>query len=201
MSEPLKPRQIEDRSFEIIEEELEVPVDPEYKDLIYRVVHATADLDLAEKLEFKNGAVQSGIQALKNGADIYADTGMIVAGVSKKSLEGLGSRITSMVHDKDVVREAGLSGRTRSEIAIDKAFDHGFDIYAIGNAPTALFELIRKIKETGKKPALILGVPVGFVGAAESKKALDELDGLGVPYIRQKRRKPRRGRATKRAAL
>lgn len=180
------PKQIEEKSFEIIQSRLypDLP-DEAVADIIYRIIHTTADFEMKDLIEFKNGSIEMGLNALANGSKIYADTKMIREGVNKQALERTGSEIINKVHDQSVVLEAKETGKTRSSIAVEKALeDPEIGIFAIGNAPTALFTLIEKIKETGNKPDLIIGVPVGFVGASESKEALNELDELGVPYIR-----------------
>jgi precorrin-8X/cobalt-precorrin-8 methylmutase len=138
-------------------------------------------------LEFLNGGYEAGMEALRAGKKIYADTRMIQSGVNKKALADNGIEIVNYSHDPDVAKEAKERGVTRSTVAMEKAFkDDTIGIYAIGNAPTALFTLIENIKTGKAKPDVIIGAPIGFVGAADSKEALDQVD---TPSIRINGRK------------
>lgn len=185
------PQAIEKRSFEIIGEELGSIHFPEETDsIVRRVIHTTADFEYARLIEFKNDAVNSGLKALAAGKKIYADTMMIKSAVNSRAMAMQGVEMVNYVHDEDVRAEAKERGVTRSTVAMEKAIKNGdVGIFAIGNAPTALYRLIAFIKDGASKPALIVGAPIGFVGAAESKKALDELDDYGIPYIRINGRK------------
>jgi precorrin-8X/cobalt-precorrin-8 methylmutase len=184
------PQGIEKGSFEIIAEELGDKINnfsPEELPIIQRVIHTTADFEYADLIEFHPEAIKKGKEALMAGKNIYADTMMIRAGINKRNLNKLGCEIVNFVHDEDVREEAMARGVTRSTVAMEKAVrDENIGIYAIGNAPTALFKLIELIKEGKADPDLILAIPVGFVGAAESKEAVLE---AGKPYIRVKGRK------------
>ena len=185
------PKEIEKRSFEIITEELGGKTfPPEIADIVKRVIHTTVDFEYADLIEFKNNAVESGLKALEAGKKIYADTSMIKVAVNRKALADHQLEIVNYVHDEDVAKAAKERGVTRSTVGMEKALDDdSVGIFAIGNAPTALYKLIEFIKTGKAKPDLIVGAPIGFVGAAESKEALDELDALGVPYIRINGRK------------
>ena len=185
------PQAIEKRSFEIITEELGDKTFPEETDsIVKRVIHTTADFEYADLIEFKNDAVAKGLDALTAGKKIYADTGMIKVAVNSRAMALQGVEIVNYVHDEDVRSEAAKRGVTRSTVAMEKALDDDdVRIFAIGNAPTALYRLIEYVKAGKAAPKLIIGAPIGFVGAAESKKALDELDALQVPYIRINGRK------------
>ncbi|MGD9474063.1 MAG: precorrin-8X methylmutase [Eubacteriaceae bacterium] len=182
------PREIEERSFEIITEELGDKVFPEeIAPIVKRIIHTTADFEYADLLEFCNDGYAQGMEALKKGKKIYADTRMIQVAVNKKALADHGIEIVNYVHDPDVMKEAKERGVTRSTVAIEKALaDDSVGIFAIGNAPTALYTLIERIKSGSAKPDLIIGAPIGFVGAAESKEALDAIDS---PYVRINGRK------------
>lgn len=177
-----KPMDIEKGSFEIITEEMGPhDFDEKTAPIVKRVIHTTADFEYADLLEFHPNAVEAGMKALREGSDIYADTNMVMAGINKRKLGEYGGKVYHRVHDEDVVVEAKERGITRSMVAIEKACkDENTKIFAIGNAPTALFTLIEEIKAGKIKPALIVGVPVGFVGAAESKEVLREMD---IPFI------------------
>lgn len=176
------PMGIEKRSFEIIESEWgERNFDPSTALVVKRVIHTTADFEYADLLDFHPNAISAGIEALRRGCDIYADTNMVMAGINKKKLAQLGGKAYHHVHEPEVATQAKERGITRSMVAIEKACDdRNTEIFAIGNAPTALFTLIEQIKAGRLKPALVVGVPVGFVGAEESKEALRALD---IPYI------------------
>ena len=176
------PMGIEVRSFEIITEEMgERDFPEEIAKIVKRVIHTTADFEYADLIEFHPKAFESAVKALKEGSDVYADTNMVMAGINKKRLGDYGGKVYHRVHDEDVVIEAKERSITRSMVAIEKACkDENTKIYAIGNAPTALFTLIEEIQAGKVKPALIVGVPVGFVGAEESKELLRTLD---IPYI------------------
>lgn len=186
-----KPQDIEIRSFEIIEEELGDKIkcfDEMHLPIVKRVIHTTADFEYADLIEFSDDAVKSCIKALKKGGKIYCDTNMIANGLSKITLNKFGYLAYSLVSDKEVAKEAKQRGVTRSIVGIEHAVrDEKTDIYLIGNAPTALFRL-KELIDAGEveRPALIVGVPVGFVGAKESK---DILVGSGLPYIIVKGRK------------
>ncbi|MDI3536571.1 MAG: precorrin-8X/cobalt-precorrin-8 methylmutase [Eubacteriaceae bacterium] len=182
------PREIEERSFEIITEELGDKVFPEeIAPIVKRIIHTTADFEYADLLEFCNDGYAQGMEALKKGKKIYADTRMIQVAVNKKALADHGIEIVNYVHEPDVMKEAKERGVTRSTVAIEKALaDDSVGIFAIGNAPTALYTLIERIKSGSAKPDLIIGAPIGFVGAAESKQALDAIDS---PYVRINGRK------------
>ncbi|MGL4284020.1 MAG: precorrin-8X methylmutase [Eubacterium aggregans] len=184
------PQEIEKRSFEIITEELGRPLPKEVAEIVKRIIHTTADFEYADLAEFKNDAVAKGIKALSEGKKIYADTSMIKVAVNKRAAEMQVVEIVNYVHDEDVRAEAAKRGVTRSTVAMENALgDEAVGIFAIGNAPTALYRLIEAIQEGKGKPDLIIGAPIGFVGAAESKAALDALDALEVPYIRINGRK------------
>lgn len=179
------PQDIEKRSFEIIEEELGDKInkfDGATLPVIKRVIHTTADFEYADLIEFMNDAINSGKEALKNGCKIYCDTNMIVNGASKMVLSKFNCEAYCLVADSEVVKEAKERGVTRSIVGMEKAAkDPNTKIFLIGNAPTALYQLKEMIERNEiEKPALVVGVPVGFVGAAESKEAFKS---LGIPYI------------------
>ena len=177
MSVHLRPEQIEAESFRIIEEELGPHSwNAQMWPLVRRAIHTSADFDYARTMQITDGAVASGIEALKAGLGVVTDTTMIISGMGKERLNRFGVQANCLVADPQVAREAKDLGVTRSIIAMRKAArDAGNGIFVIGNAPTALFELIRLIREEGVRPGLIVALPVGFVGAAESKEALKEL--------------------------
>lgn len=178
----LDPKKIEEKSFEIINRLLpDLKLSPEEKEVVKRVIHTTTDLDYAKGLLFHPQAVASGLEAIRKGKNIICDVGMVEAGINKKILANFGGKVICFINDRDVKVEASKLKISRAMAAMKKAekFANG-SIISIGNAPTALFEICGLVKKGKIKPALIVGVPVGFVGAVEAK---EKLITLGVPYI------------------
>ena len=188
MMEVIKPMDIEKRSFEIITEILgERQLPPENELVIKRVIHTSADFDYVDNLCFSEGAVARALEALRGGCDIVTDTQMARAGINKTILGRLGGQVHCFMSDEDVAKEARERGITRATVSMERAA--ALDkpcIFAIGNAPTALFSLDAQIKAGKIRPALIIGVPVGFVNVVESKDMIME---AGVPYIVARGRK------------
>ena len=179
----LRPEEIEAKSFEIIDSEVGThPFPPDQWPIVRRAIHATADLDLVKVVRFHPEAVARGIEALRRGARILVDVEMIRAGINKKGLERLGGgAIECYISEPEVVEMAKKSGGTRAAAAMRWAKERlPGSIVAIGNAPTALLELAQMIEEGASPPALVVGVPVGFVSAAESKEKITETQ---VPYV------------------
>jgi len=167
------PAEIEARSFAIIDDEVGPHgYDQQQWPVVRRIIHTTADFEFAATTQFAPGAVAAGIEALQRGTGICCDTNMVLAGVNKPRLARFGCPITCHVADPDVAAAARAAGITRSIVALRKGVAAGCGIFLIGNAPTALFELLRLAAAGAVAPALVVGVPVGFVGAAESKEAL-----------------------------
>lgn len=189
MSEPMKPMEIEQRSFEIITELLGNRVlDPENELVIKRVIHTTADFDYADNLTFSDHAVRKGIAALKGGCDIVTDTQMAKAGINKTILASLGGELHCFMSDPDVAQEAKSRGVTRAFVSMEKAAALEKPcIFAIGNAPTALLSLEQLMEEEKAAPALIIGVPVGFVNVEMSKERI--IEKARAPYIVARGRK------------
>ncbi len=183
------PKLIENKSFAIIERLLpDLKLSRSEKEILKRVIHATTELDYAKDLVFSPRAAKAGLAAIKNGRNIICDVSMVKAGINKKSLSSFGARIICSINDKDVIIEARELGISKAIVAMRKASRFmSAAIIAVGNAPTALFEICDLIKKGKAKPALIIGVPVGFVGAVESKKYLTCL--RGVPYITNRSRR------------
>jgi len=182
------PEKIEEKSMEIIEKEIgKLDCSEEEKKVIKRVVHATADPDFVNLIQISHSALKSGLEALKKGVNIVTDVSMLKAGINKRKLASLGGKVNCYISDKDVAEKAKELGITRSMVSMRKAVeDKKNRILAIGNAPTALFEIIDLIKEGKVDFDLIVGTPVGFVGASESKEELAKLD---IPHITVKGRK------------
>ena len=182
--------EIEERSFQIISDELgnrAVRFQGAELDIVKRAIHTTADFEYADLLAFSPDAVQSGLAALGRGCALYADTRMILAGIHARSCEKLGVRVFNHVADPEVAQAARAGGTTRSAVAMQKALNNpDIRIFAIGNAPTALMELVGAIQAGRVRPDLVVGVPVGFVGAEESKNLLMRQN---IPYISVRGRK------------
>ena len=170
----MKPMEIEKRSFEIIQEELgDRKLDPEYDLLIRRVIHTTADFEYVDTLAFSEHAMQKLMDAIRNGCDIVTDTTMAMSGINKKTLAKFGGTAHCFIADADVAEEAKARGVTRSLVSMEKAARMGKPlIFAVGNAPTALFSICELIREGKLNPEMVIGVPVGFVNVVEAKEEL-----------------------------
>lgn len=178
----VQPQEIEGKSFEMITEELgDHPFTEAQYPVVQRVIHASADFELGRSMVFHPDAIEAGIRAIREGRKLVADVQMVQVGISKPRLEKFGGSVHVYISDPDVVEEAKRLNTTRAIISIRKAIQEADGgIFAIGNAPTALLELIRLVKEGIARPGLVIGMPVGFVSAAESKEELAKLD---IPFI------------------
>lgn len=178
-------QQIEHDSFAIVDREAGPHTyTAEQWPLVRRMIHATADFEFNGLTRFHPGAVQAGVAAILAGRPIVADVEMILVGVSRPRLAHFGVELHQFISDEDVIAKARAENSTRAVQAMRKA--HRLDlldggIVAVGNAPTALLEVVRLIREKQARPALIIGMPVGFVSAAESKAALSEL--TQIPWV------------------
>jgi precorrin-8X/cobalt-precorrin-8 methylmutase len=176
---------IEKRSFEIIDSEVgNHQYDEMQWIIVRRVIHATADIEFAgkSKIIFHEKSIESALNAFKEKCTIVTDVDMVHAALNKKSIADIGLKTRCYISDSTVAETARKLGMTRSEIAMRhaaKEMDGG--VVAIGNAPTALYEVIKLLKEGATKPALVIGIPVGFVSAAESKEELGKMSD--VPFI------------------
>lgn len=188
MNGHMKPADIEKRSFAIITEELGGRTFPEgVAEVVKRVIHTSADFDYADNLCFSPDAVEQAKAALEAGATIVTDTNMALAGISKGTLAKLGGKAVCLMADEDVAREAKARGVTRATVSMEHAAKlDGPLIFAIGNAPTALIRLHELIEAGAVSPALVIGVPVGFVNVVESKELFL---GGDTPYIIARGRK------------
>ncbi len=192
MSAHLLPEEIEAESFRIIEAEagehswsrLEWPV-------VRRAIHTTADFEYLDIMRFSREAVKMGIAAIRAGRGVVTDTNMALAGINKRLLSRFHITASCFVADPHVAEEASREGTTRSVAAMRKgASDPTNGVFVIGNAPTALFELLRLAREEGLCPDLVIGLPVGFVGARESKELLiREASAFHIPFISNSGRK------------
>lgn len=181
------PGDIERTSMSIIASELQergVVLPPEHEAVVKRVIHTTADFDYVEALRFTPGAVELGQSALRRGLPIVTDTNMAKAGVSRPCLEKLGCSVHCFMADPIVARSARERGLTRAAVSMERAAEeYPGAVLAVGNAPTALLR-IAELMEEGLRPALVIGVPVGFVNVSESKELLfAACEAHGVPAI------------------
>lgn len=174
------PRKIEEKSMRLIDEEIgKLDCSDSELKTIKRVIHASAEPALASKVKFSQDAIKIITELIKDGADIITDVTMLKAGINKSKLAEFGGEVKCFISDDDVRAEAEKTSLTRSIMAVRKAIKlPGKKIFAVGNAPTALFELINLSKK--EKIDFIVGTPVGFVGAAESKAELMETE---IPHI------------------
>ncbi|MEC1177103.1 precorrin-8X methylmutase [Metasolibacillus meyeri] len=177
------PDKIYDYSFSIIAEEMgEHNFSEDQWKVVRRVIHASADFELGRSVMFTPDAIEAGVQSILAGRHVVADVQMIESGSGRKRFQKHGGDLHCYIADPDVWKEAKEQSTTRAVVSMQKAVrENEGGIYAIGNAPTALLELIRLIKEGIAKPDLIIGMPVGFVSAAESKEELAKLEG--IPFI------------------
>jgi precorrin-8X/cobalt-precorrin-8 methylmutase len=181
---------IEDESMKIIDNEIGSHHYDRYEwSIVRRVIHATADFDFARDngIIFHENAISNGIQALRNGCNIIVDVDGVLGGLNKKNLKDFSNKTICNISNQDLFDIAKKQNKTRAQVAMRTASkEMNNSVVVIGNAPTALFEIISMIKEGVVKPALVIGVPVGFVSSPESKIALQTID---VPYITNKGRK------------
>ncbi len=179
----MKPHEIEALSFKIIDQEAGSHGFPsEQWSIVRRMIHTSADFDYMDSVRFHPNAVASGTAAIRSGKAIITDTNMARVGIRQTDLNAHGVRVECYMGDSAVHQKAATAGTTRAHAAVDAAIaDMAGGIYVIGNAPTALLHLIERVKEKKAQPALIIGLPVGFVNAAESKAELIQLGH--PPYI------------------
>lgn len=177
------PRAIEENSMELIYPFIkDMDLTAEEITVYSRMIHASGDVDYGHLVRTSPGAVAAGIEALRRGCNIYCDVTMVQTGINKRALSALGGEAFCRIADPEIAKSAKEKGVSRSMEAIHSfGTDLNGSIIAVGNAPTALFEAIRMTQEEGIRPALIVGIPVGFVGAAESKETL--INESTVPYI------------------
>ncbi|MBL0699921.1 MAG: precorrin-8X methylmutase [Desulfosarcina sp.] len=178
----MKPSEIETLSFKIIDKEAgEHNFSQKEWSIVRRMIHTSADFGYMKTVRFHHQAIEAGINAIQYGKTIITDTKMAMSGISKKRLDGFNVKIKCLISYAEVEKKAAEEKTTRAHAAVDAAVsDMEGGIYVIGNAPTALLHLIELIKTGKAAPALVIGLPVGFVNAAESKAALIETD---YPYI------------------
>jgi precorrin-8X/cobalt-precorrin-8 methylmutase len=181
---------IEDQSMEIIEKEIGAHPYTGYEwQIVRRVIHSTADFDFAKenRIIFHKDAIKNGLEALRTGKNIIVDVNGIIGLLNKQNLEDFKNNVICDISNPMVVKEANKLNKTRAQTAMRmRAAEMNDSVIVIGNAPTALLEVIEMVKEKAAAPKLVIGMPVGFVAAAESKEELQTID---LPYITNKGRK------------
>lgn len=186
--EKVRPDEIEKRSFEIITAELEnTPLIPGTEEIVKRCIHTSADFDYAKNLVFSPRAVEIAKEAIRSGAHIITDTNMGKAGINQRELSKYGGEVHCFIADEDIALTAKNTNTTRASVSIEKALKREEPlIFAIGNAPTALIKLYELMESGNAAPALVIGVPVGFVNVEYSKELMMQSK---VPHIVAKGRK------------
>lgn len=175
----IRPEDIERESFRIIEQEFFEQTGRRQEEfserefaILQRIIHATGDFSLAGSIRFHPQAIDRGLAAIREGRNVYVDVSMVAAGIGGKLTAAFGGRVICRVGEEEVARAAKESGRTRAETALAMAKDENIGIVAVGNAPTALLATLELVRQGAFSPDLVIGVPVGFVNAAESKELL-----------------------------
>ena len=185
-----KGQSIEDESMRIIENEIgNHPYNEQEWPIVRRIIHSTADFDFARdnKIIFQKDAIKNGLEALKNGSSIVVDVNGIIGLLNKQNPKDFGNNVICNISEPSIMEAAKEAGKTRAQMSMRIAKeDMNGGIVVVGNAPTALLEVMEMIREGITKPALVIGIPVGFVSAVESK---DELSKMDIPFITNQGRK------------
>ena len=185
-----KGQSIEDESMRIIENEIgDHPYNEQEWPIVRRIIHSTADFDFARdnKIIFHKNAIQSGLDALKNGCSVIVDVNGIVGLMNKQNPKDFGNNVICNISEPSLIESAKKENKTRAQMSMRIAKeDMNGGIVVIGNAPTALLEVMEMVGEGITKPALVIGIPVGFVSAVESKEELAKMD---IPFITNQGRK------------
>ena len=185
-----KGQSIEDESMKIIENEIGPHSYNEQEwPIVRRVIHSTADFDFARdnKIIFHKDAIKNGLKALKNGSSIVVDVNGIIGLLNKQNPKDFGNNVICNISEPSIMEAAKEAGKTRAQMSMRIAKeDMNGGIVVVGNAPTALLEVMEMIREGITKPALVIGIPVGFVSAVESKNELSKTD---IPFITNQGRK------------
>ena len=185
-----KGQSIEDESMQIIENEIGPHSYNEQEwPIVRRVIHSTADFDFARdnKIIFHKDAIKNGLKALKNGSSVVVDVNGIIGLLNKQNPKDFGNNVICNISEPSIMEAAKEAGKTRAQMSMRIAKeDMNGGIVVVGNAPTALLEVMEMIREGITKPALVIGIPVGFVSAVESKEELAKMD---IPFITNQGRK------------
>ncbi len=179
-----EPMKIEDKSMDIIDSVMgDVDFSDEEMLVAKRMIHTTGDFEYRKIIVFKDNFLEEAKASIEKGVKIFTDTKMAYQGINKPALKKSSCELVYYIDDEDVREAAKTKGTTRSACALEKAVENGVKGFVIGNAPTALFRLLELIKEGKVDPDFVVGVPVGFVGAAESKEALREVEVPSVSTV------------------
>ena len=185
-----KGQSIEDESMQIIENEIgSHPYNEQEWPIVRRIIHSTADFDFARdnKIIFHDNAIKNGLEALENGSSIVVDVNGIIGLLNKQNPKDFGNNVVCNISEPSIMEAAKEAGKTRAQMSMRIAKeDMNGGIVVVGNAPTALLEVMEMIQEGITKPALVIGIPVGFVSAVESKEELAKMD---IPFITNQGRK------------
>lgn len=174
-----KPMDIENKSMDIIDEIMgDTDFTEEEMIIAKRMIHTTGDFEYRKIIDFTGDFINKAKKAIENGPSIYTDTKMVHAGINKAALDKANCKLKYFIDDERAYARAKETGNTRSYCAVDLAVEAGLDIFVVGNAPTALFRILELVDEGKLDPKFIIGVPVGFVGAAESKELLREYKNI-----------------------
>lgn len=178
----MNPKEIEDLSFRIIDKEAGAHrFDERHWPVVRRMVHTSADFEYIKSVRFGTDAIDAGIAAVQSGKTVFTDTHMARSGIRKKALEDSGGRVVCLIDDPAVTARAAAGGGTRAKAAVEMAAEMAPDaVFVVGNAPTALLRIIELTGQGKLTPSLVVGLPVGFVNAAESKADLLLTD---LPFI------------------
>lgn len=184
----MTPSDIETQSFAIIDREAGPhPFSSNEWQIVRRMIHTSADFEYMKTVRFHPDAISKGIQAIREGRLIITDTTMAQHGINAAALTPFGCHVACLIQDPQVRQKAQETGDTRAAMAVDAALSAMTGgIYVIGNAPTALMRLMERIREASAAPALVVGVPVGFVNAAESKAALVAMNYPSISNVGRK---------------
>ena len=186
----MKPQDIEQKSFSIIQNELKEmgkELSERTAPVIMRCIHTSADFSYADTLAFSDGVIDTAVDLLRNGATVVTDTNMALAGIRSGQLAGFGGKAVCFMADESVAKEAKERETTRAFVSMERAAElAGPVVFAIGNAPTALLSLHEMVQKGSYRPAMVIGVPVGFVNV---KSAKEIIMGDGIPYIVNRGRK------------
>ena len=186
----MKPQEIERESFSIIQRELKEmgkELSERTAPIVVRCIHTSADFSYADTLAFSDGAIDTAMDLLRNGATVVTDTNMALAGIRSRQLARFGGRAVCFMADEAVADEAKQRETTRAFVSMEHAAKlDGPVIFAIGNAPTALLSLHEMIAAEAYRPDFVIGVPVGFVNVEAAKEMIM---GDGIPYIVNRGRK------------
>ena len=179
-----KGQSIEDESMQIIENEIgSHPYNEQEWPIVRRIIHSTADFDFARdnKIIFHKNAIKNGLEALKNGSSIVVDVNGIIGLLNKQNPKDFGNNVICNISEPSIMEAAKEAGKTRAQMSMRIAKeDMNGGIVVVGNAPTALLEVMEMIREGITKPGLVIGIPVGFISAVESKEELAKMD---IPFI------------------